>query len=90
MLIYCERKTLYLISSSEQGVNLELVGKIHQPASNLQPRGPFGTVVFWGNGFARNPYHNLWLERIWQPSNPQSRRLFGTAAFTLMRLLKSA
>jgi len=49
-------------STQNPNLNLELVGRIHQPASNLQPRRPFGTVAFWGNGFACNPYHNRWKE----------------------------
>lgn len=77
-------------STQNPNLNLELVGRMNQPASNLLPKRPFGTVAFRGSGFTRNPYHNIWSERSWQPRNHQSRRLFGTAAFTLLRLLKSA
>lgn len=67
------------------------MGRTGQPASNYQPRRPFGTAAFRGKVSSRNPNHNLLLERIRKPtSNHQSVRLFGTAAFTLLKLLKNA
>lgn len=69
------------------------VGRTQQQASSYQPRRPFGTAAFRGNGSScRNPNHNLLLERIRGPkSNHHSMRLFGTAAaFTLSKLLKNA
>jgi len=75
-------------STQNPNLNLELVGRIHQPASNLQPRRPFGTVAYSG-AMDLLVIHIIifgWKEFGNQSNNRQSRRLFGTA--TLLRLLK--
>lgn len=59
--------------------HLDMLARKKQAASNCQTTRPFGTAAFMGNGYSRNPNHNLLLERVWKPtSNHQSSRLFGT------------
>lgn len=89
VLLNSRRDSMGNVLSTNLNHNLAMLGKTQQPASYL-PRRLF-TTTFTGYGCSQYPnYNHCLLGGIRQSTNNhQTRRLFSSAAFALLKLLKN-